>query len=318
MFVSHYLSLGFKVIVYDRLGFHSPFVKEFLINPLFDYHPYTMLEIAWPQAIDLTSANNFDYKVYYAKEVKSASDGHVRVANDARLQDRDKMMTFDHARIEYSVNKDIKGILFVDIDEFLFCPKQIASIDAQRAHIKQILNKLYDVEKIAELRVDVHPYSAARDTFTQIENCFRNATMHVEGISMHRTPTQQLSNDPALFKRLTALHRCFSGKSTSQMWPKSFDFRRKCPFHYNHWSCDGGKAGGRQLGCYCKVSLEWYKKNKKTQTDMCHLMHYNHHVFRYQSHRAKRGKHHKDEVAGSVNTSSININESPIHRMYVE
>ena len=320
MFVAHYLSLGFRVIVYDRMGLHISFIQEFFVNPYFDYYPYSMLEIAWPEAIDLSETKNFKYKVYYAKEKKSASDVHADVANDARLQDRDKMMTFDHARIEYSVYEDVKGMMFVDIDEFLFCPKEAASINAQRAHIKKVLNKLHDVDKIDELRVDVHPYSAINETFNTIHKCFHSAIeLETARTPIHDSSTK-ISNDAGTYVRLTAMHRCFSSVSTSQMWPKSFDFRRKCPFHYNHWSCDGGKAAGRQLGCHCKVSLEWYKKTKKPSTDMCHLMHYNHHTYKYQSHRSRRGKHeshHKFVNANSVGNSSTEKRESPIHKMYM-
>lgn len=32
-----------------------------------------------------------------------------------------------------------------------------------------------------------------------------------------------------------------------------------CPFHYNHWSCDGMKGGGRDFTkrrCRCKVAFD--------------------------------------------------------------
>ena len=36
---------------------------------------------------------------------------------------------------------------------------------------------------------------------------------------------------------------CWSFLSSYDMFPKSSDFAGKCPFHYNHWSCDGLRFG---------------------------------------------------------------------------
>ena len=38
---------------------------------------------------------------------------------------------------------------------------------------------------------------------------------------------------------------CWSSASAFDNFPKSADFAGVCPFHYTHWSCEGGKNGGR-------------------------------------------------------------------------
>ena len=103
MFVAHYLYLGFHVIVYDRMGFHKAYIQFFLGDPLFDYHPYTLLEKVWPSFISLQNASIFDFsfKIYYDKEKSSTGKSKSKVASDTQIQDRDKTMTYDHARLEY-------------------------------------------------------------------------------------------------------------------------------------------------------------------------------------------------------------------------
>lgn len=62
-----------------------------------------------------------------------------------------------------------------------------------------------------------------------------------------------------------------------------------CPFHYNHWSCDGMKGGGRDFTkyrCRCKVGFDM--QNGITfhpMLDRCHIMHLNDNKYRFQSNR---------------------------------
>jgi hypothetical protein len=300
MFVAHYLSLGFHVIIYDRFGLHKEFIDEFLPNKRFDYHPYTLLEVAWPASVNRIVSMDFSYKLYYTKESDSVAQ-KTPVVQDTLMQDRDKMSTLDHATVEYSVFSDIQGILFVDIDEYLFCPSKAESIAEQVKHISSIIDKLLKHNK-EELRVDVHPYAAAKSasgSIQDLELCFKNGYLKKGAKS-------------SLY--LHQMHTCFSGLSTYQMWPKSLDFKRRCPFHYNHWSCDGGRGGGRQLGCYCRVSFEWYSKMKSKSTPECHLLHYNHHIFTFQDHRRHHNHHQHSDQAKQSHQVTI---DSPLAVLYV-
>lgn len=62
--------LGWKVIVYDRFGFHREFIEDLLSLPGFDYHPYTMFQIVNPSKYSAEYGKNqgFGYKIYYNME----------------------------------------------------------------------------------------------------------------------------------------------------------------------------------------------------------------------------------------------------------
>ena len=71
------------------------------------------------------------------------------------------------------------------------------------------------------------------------------------------------------------------------------DMGRICPFHYNHWSCDGMRNGGRDYGrdtprCRCKVAFDMINGFEyKPLPNRCHLMHLNDDKFAFQSNREK-------------------------------
>ena len=44
LFVSYYHRLGWRVIVYDRFGFHREFIEDLLPLPGFDYYNYTIFQ----------------------------------------------------------------------------------------------------------------------------------------------------------------------------------------------------------------------------------------------------------------------------------
>ena len=62
--------LGWKVIVYDRFGFHREFIEDLISLPGFDYHPYTMFQTVNPSKYSAEYGKNqgFGYKIYYSME----------------------------------------------------------------------------------------------------------------------------------------------------------------------------------------------------------------------------------------------------------
>jgi hypothetical protein len=90
--------------------------------------------------------------------------------------------------------------------------------------------------------------------------------------------------------------RCWSTATSFDNFPKSMDFAGTCPFHYNHWSCDGGKGAGRNSQCRCRVSVgPWMSLTHSARTDACHLMHFNPQQYAYQVSRNRRGARNKTE-----------------------
>lgn len=48
LFMKYYQLLGWRVIVYDRFGFHYQYIKELLTLPGIDYYPFTVFQLANP------------------------------------------------------------------------------------------------------------------------------------------------------------------------------------------------------------------------------------------------------------------------------
>jgi hypothetical protein len=100
---------------------------------------------------------------------------------------------------------------------------------------------------------------------------------------------------------------CWSTMSAYDNFPKSADFGGICPFHYNHWSCDGMRNGGRDYGrdtprCRCKVAFDMINGFEyKPLPNRCHLMHLNDDKFAFQSNREK----HVNDLGSVTETNPI-------------
>ena len=112
-------------------------------------------------------------------------------------------------------------------------------------------------------------------------------------------------------KDAAAMFACWSSASSYDNFPKSGDFAGKCPFHYNHWSCDGMRNGGRDWGnniprCRCKVAFDMINGFEfKPVLSKCHLMHFNDNKYRFQSNREKH-----------VNDKGDVTIVNPVHNLY--
>ena len=100
---------------------------------------------------------------------------------------------------------------------------------------------------------------------------------------MHRGYTDR--DVPSMFE-------CWSEASSFDNFQKSADFAGVCPFHYNHWSCDGGRNGGRDAGvraprCRCKVGFDMTDQAFIPRLDKCYLAHLHDGKYRFQSRRFK-------------------------------
>jgi len=108
--------------------------------------------------------------------------------------------------------------------------------------------------------------------------------------------TEKCMYDAFLKKDTSEIMRCWSSASAYDGFPKSADFGGVCPFHYNHWSCDGMRNGGRDYvstRCRCKVSFDMINGFEyKPVLNKCHLMHYNDNKYKFQ---ARREKHVNDK-----------------------
>lgn len=288
MWVQHYSMLGYRVALFDRYGLHSEIIHEHFPPSLslnksgrVDYYPHTMLDKALGRNFSKGSKKDFAYKVYYKEHLKAAQSINpgATLEKNTGVLDREKVVTYDHCRLLYA---KARGILYVDTDEFLYCPSVHNSYAAQSQHQLSTLHKLADTG-VDEIRIDTYPYdvssSLPASSVSYLNDCLKKAAS--AGTKGGYSP----------------YHTCFSGRSTYPTWMKSADLGRRCPFHYNHWSCDGGKGGGRNPLCRCRVSIgPWMSlKMHERATQQCHLMHYNPQQYVYQIGRNRRGAKNKTE-----------------------
>jgi hypothetical protein len=279
MFVVYYIKMGWTVIVYDRFGYHREFVEELLHWSGFHYHPYTVFQLAQPDKYNDAYARSqgFDMKTFYKMERNWGYKGKLA---DTADQDQDKTKTYDFCRVEYA---HLDLILFLDADELFYCPQASKDVGSQRKYQQRIMGE-YSSLGVEEMRFVRIPYSGLCPPGVRPEN--RSKT----DFTNHTSTCMQQAYES---RQLIDMFKCWSSGSAYDNFPKSGDFASKCPFHYNHWSCDGGRAGGRDAWghakkCRCKVSLDMNNGYAfKPVLDKCHLLHFNDNKYRFQSNRDK-------------------------------
>ena len=301
MFVQHHLALGLIVIVYDRGGSHEHYLESLFSLADFYYFPFTVMERLEPVTYGHHGGSNSSLALYYGTErsKKAKDETHNMKVNDISntlAMDRDKQATVDHARVEFAA---IPGMLFIDADEFMYCPNIISGTSFDNvstlAALKERVNReLWNIKSwgVDEIRVDTHPHTGpAGSTVESIHQCLMagyHVAMQGKGSLAHDVNVARM--DSTTTSGIRAMHACFSNISTIQTWSKSMDFGQRCPFHYNHWSCDGGKGAGRQTFCRCRCSVHtWARGGHNRLPETCSLVHYNPHLF--NQHDKTRGPH---------------------------
>eukprot|EP01033_Poteriospumella_lacustris_P013502 gene13502-9661_t len=148
MFAAYYQSLGWRVIIYDRFGSHYTFIQDLLHLPGIDYYPFTVYELAQPSKYNpqYLRKQGTDLKSFYKTE---ANWGYTsKKLADTADQDADKTKTYDYARLEYT---DLHTMLFLDTDEFFFCPQASQNLSAQR-HYQMGLHDEFHARGVEEMR----------------------------------------------------------------------------------------------------------------------------------------------------------------------
>lgn len=299
LFTRYYQRMGWRVIIYDRFGLHKDFIAPLFGLPGIDYHPYTIFQLANPQKYnsEYAAKQGTDRKFFYKMEKNWGYSGNEA---DTADQDQDKTKTYDHCRLEYA---HLDVIFFVDADEFFFCPQAGGSIEKQKSHQQHLIGT-FASQGIEEMRFVRIPYSGLAPPG------FENTVENRAKIDFTNS-TQNCMLNAYDKKDETAMFKCWSSASSYDNFPKSADFGSVCPFHYNHWSCDGMKNGGRDLSksaqrCRCKVAFDMINGFAYApKLHRCHLLHFNDNKYRFQS---KREKHKNDR--GNV------MDSCPIYHLY--
>lgn len=284
LFVKFYIDMGWHVIVYDRFGYHLEFLEELLHEPGFHYHPYTIMQLAQPSKYNDTYAamQGFDMKYFYKME---KNWGYVAKRQaDTADQDQDKTRTYDYCRIEYS---HFQVILYIDTDEFFYCPQSAVDSQSQRDYQQALMNRFYHLG-VEEMRFVRLPYGghASQSVLDRPNRTDADLANHTNTCMSQSYETRDVLK----------MFQCWSSASAYDDFPKSADFASKCPFHYNHWSCDGMRGGGRDHTlnrCRCKVSFDMMNGMEfRAIPEKCHLIHLNDNKYRFQSRRMKHAQDH--------------------------
>lgn len=184
----------------------------------------------------------------------------------------------------------LNSILYIDSDEIFFCPQAAQSKTAQRAYQQKLMLEFYN-RGIEEMRFVRLPFSGLAPAGFEAAN----GTMSNDFTMNTFECMSAAFNASSVYRML----RCWSEATSFDGFTKSADFAGVCPFHYNHWSCDGGRGGGRDFTknrCRCKVGFDMMNHlTYKPMPNKCHLMHLNDNKFRFESNRGK-GKDDKGSV----------------------
>ncbi len=261
-FVLFYQRMGWQVIVYDRFGLHKEYLKKLVKLPGVDYYPYTVFQLVQPQKynVDYKKSMGVEYKAFYKMEVNWGYTKNKQLADTAD-QDADKSRTYDHARVEYA---HLDFLLFIDADEIFYCPQASLSEEQQKSYQQKIMNE-FKAKGVEEMRFVRIPYSGRAPKTGFVNNVENRSNIDFTN------NTGNCMNAAFETKSLYEMFDCWSSATSYDNFPKSGDFGSVCPFHYNHWSCDGMRNGGRDWGkqrCRCKVAFDMinffeYKPNMK-------------------------------------------------------
>jgi hypothetical protein len=129
---------------------------------------------------------------------------------------------------------------FLDADEFFFCPQASSSISSQRSYQQRLHNE-FIAKGIEEMRYVRIPYSGLAPK-GMILNSQNRSTIDFTNHTGYCL-ISALDNNGSL----SDFFSCWSKGSSYDNFAKSADLASICPFHYNHWSCDGMKGGGRDF-----------------------------------------------------------------------
>jgi hypothetical protein len=127
----------------------------------------------------------------------------------------------------------------LDADEFFFCPQAAESLKMQRDY-QQRLHHEFIARGIEEMRYVRIPFSGLAPLG------FVNSPQNRSSADF-TNHTGHCMIDAYQKRDLYELFKCWSKGSSYDNFAKSSDMAGVCPFHYNHWSCDGMKGGGRDF-----------------------------------------------------------------------
>ena len=153
------------------------------------------------------------------------------------------------------------------------CLQAGPGLRAQRRYQQRLFTG-YIAQGVEEMRVSRLPYSGLAPSGFDSTN---RSQIEQNDFTMRTADCMQRAYDN---RSVGGMLGCWSRAGSYDDFMKSADMAGACPFHYNHWSCDGGRGGGRDgpraPRCRCKVSLDLINGYAyRPVPEKCHLFHFN-------------------------------------------
>ena len=253
--IRHYSMLGFKVIIYDNHGdnYDSIFNNTVVNANEFDisYHPYTIRGLM-VKGEQMKYDNEEWKKVTKTKKEVSAADESAMMR--VIITDEDKMITLTHCRFEAKALYGIEDTLVVDADEFVYCPNEDTTLEAQKRGMERDIST-YRSEGYNEF--GWQRYTAANKAADSLE-CMLD----------------RINRGISIFDCYASLRLSFAFPISR---PKSFQIGFICPFTYHHGTCNLFDVGKKEhFDCKCKQASphKFLLSNEKSmKAAKCALIH---------------------------------------------
>lgn len=268
MFVQHYLSLGWVLLIFDRFGLHKEFLQDFIDTDDVHYHPYTAYQLLYPTIYDASLASKQPQSFRYYSERGSRGFGksaktRMLENNEECDHDSDRRKTFILARQRYS---NFFSILYPDRDEFLFCmPEQRKVKSVQRYFQHKHIRMLYRRLNVHQIELPRYAYSAR----------YPRPDIETDSLELHRKSNEEIDihehladclDDGYSARNMSQLWHCFSNASMRNTKSKSAEvlYSQTCPFvgvHRNCLRCKCNQAISRKCH-YIHLNTVYFKPHK--------------------------------------------------------
>jgi hypothetical protein len=157
-------------------------------------------------------------------------------------QNRDKMRTYDMARVQYT---HVRSMLLVDADELLLCGGGgLLTIQGIAKHQQELLDS-FTTRTTDEM-------SFSRPT---VFGKFPPGLTYL-GLEVLNDLTMRCMEQGYYHRSLAVMMRCWGQVNHTMLDRKAVDISGICPFHYNHWGCSPRKPlPFPSTRCHCPRSV---------------------------------------------------------------
>jgi len=298
-FIRHYSNLGFKVMIYDRLGrnyehiFNHPYSQRFRR----DHHSRNMDSNDKAKYGNGNSPHssekglNFRYYNYTMLQKLGGYRYDIRYENTLGLSaavlytDMDKQLTYTHCRFAVKNLYGIENVMIADFDEFLYCPRARGSATAQRNFIQNYFHhmKAKGIEQLhLKQRVLVSKTSNMQQCMLRQINATKRGDQRqfIASPYLRQSKTEEkIITAPASLSQTVltnpnydeaSIFHCLApyNNAVRTYFDKSILFGHHCPFTSYHYS-----SYKRQYDCFALSYISGTKKKRNYSVGGCGVVH---------------------------------------------